>query len=159
MGQPAYTNAHASFDTEANAKLAERAFLKWINLADEGKLPESEHTKEKDSINGDYGISSVDCDGNEITFMVESPRYQNCVWQCQNVRDFFSEQPGCESIEMDVMTCEDSICWSKEDNAGCDACGTNDREEGSKFCSDCNAEAERRDEKNGLHGEHEDPTN
>jgi len=51
------------------------------------------------------------------------------------------------------------IHFQLETNAGCDCCGTNDREEGSELCSECNAELCRRDEKNGLVGEHQDIAN
>lgn len=45
-----------------------------------------------------------------------------------------------EEISLEYSHTLDSDLWSVEedtDNAGCDACGSNDRVEGSKFCADC----------------------
>lgn len=114
MGTPASCNAYVRFDNEENALKAVLLFDKWIKLAEEGKLPEKSPEEDK-SINGDYGISAVSQEKEEITFEVESPRYQNCIWQCENIRDFFQQQPGCQQIEQDVMTCEESVNWYRED--------------------------------------------
>jgi len=117
MGTPAFTNSYVSFDTEEHAASAELAFRNWVKLAHEKKLPEREG---EESLNGDYGIGNINRDGTEITYEVASERYQNCIWQCENIRDFWKTQPGLECVEQPVMTCEDSIDWYKEDEVPSD---------------------------------------
>lgn len=117
MGQPAYSNAIVRFDTCANATLAVEAFQKWAELADNRTLPEPPNADKDGSINGDYCIEDIgQGEDNEVTFTVSSPRYQNCIWQCENIRDFFAKQEGCQSFEADVMTCEDSVNWYREED-------------------------------------------
>ena len=123
MGQPAFTNAFVRFDTDEHASAAVMEFHKWIKLALNGELPQPEG---KESVNGDYGISAVDREGTEITYQVESGRYQNCIWQCQNIRRFWLTQPGLEQLEQSIMTVEDSVDWYKgdeiEDEPRCPYC-------------------------------------
>jgi len=113
MGTPAYTSAYVRFDTPQHASDAAMAFRKWARLANDGKLPEIKGGK---PINGDYGISAIDAHDCEITYQVESGRYQNCIWQCQNILDFWKTQPGLEWVEQNIMTCEESVNWYKGDD-------------------------------------------
>lgn len=106
MGTPASCNAFVQFDTPENAAEAFFQFTQWAIEANDGK---------KD---GDFGITIDEIIPEESAFRytVDSGRYQNCIWQCEQIRDFLKTQKGVQSIEQDVMTCEDSISWSKDED-------------------------------------------
>jgi hypothetical protein len=119
MGQPAYSNGHARFDTEENAAKANTAFQEWIKLAESKGFPTDDCSEDcSDYQNGDYNISPPNIAGEEIEFIVDSMRVDNCIWQCENIREFFRKQPGCVCIEMDVMVCEESVTWYKSADEG-----------------------------------------
>lgn len=141
MGTPAYSNVIVRFDNEKHASNAFAQFHTWAEQADNRTLPEPPNADKDGSINGDYFIEDIQRNGEEITFTVSSPRSVNCIWQCKNVRNFFSEQEGCQSFEADVMTCEESVNWYRKED---------DWDE---------EEQQRRDEKNGLYGDKVDPAN
>lgn len=147
MSQPAYSNVIVRFDTRPHASTAQNSFEAWVNMAHKQNLPEPTSPPPGGSINGNYCIGDIfrpkHGEGVEITCTVYSSRYENCIWQCENIRDFFAKQEGCQSFEADVMTCEDSVNWYRKDENG-------DEEK---------EEQRRRDEKNGLYGEHVDPAN
>jgi hypothetical protein len=104
MGQPAYCNGYARFDTYDNACAAAKKLSEWSN----------EQQKNKDIYLGAFNIHVDGAEG--VQYVVESSHYGNCVWQCERVRDFLCKLDGCVSIEQDVLKCEDSINWFKEDD-------------------------------------------
>ena len=107
MGQPAYCNAHVRFNNVENRRAAEILFTEWAETANKGEHPEPD--------SGDFCIEGINGFRDEIQFTVKTGRYQNCIWQCERIRDFFMKQQGCVAIEQDVITCEDSVNWYGDD--------------------------------------------
>ena len=105
MGQPAYSNAIAQFDTTEHAANAYDAFKIWAEAANS-------------KTNEDYSINEIELEDSDacISYTVDSMRYQNCIWQCEQIRDFFKKQEGCLEVGQDVMTIEDSVNWIKGDD-------------------------------------------
>lgn len=103
MGTPAFSNAYVEFDDEQNLMAAFHAFKQWSKDANDGK---------KD---GDFDINSpqinTEDDEKVLTYTVSSGRGQNCIWQCEQIRDFLKTQKGIQFISQDVMTCDASINW------------------------------------------------
>ena len=130
MGQSAYCNAIIRFDNVENRRAAEILFTDWAEAANRNEHPKPNK--------GDFSIDEINGEDDELRFVIDSMRVDNCVWQCERVREFFKKQPGCVSVEQDVMTCEDSVNWY----------GDGDTDE-----------HQRRDEKHGLYCEHEDIAN
>lgn len=106
MGQPAFSNAYVQFDTTENALSGYEAFEKWAE-------------EKNDLKDVDFDISSVNVEDSNaaVTYTVSSGRYQNCEWQCEEIRDFFIKQKGCVSVEQDILTCENSVSWRKDDKS------------------------------------------
>ncbi len=109
MGQSAYSNGVAKFDTLLNAINGMNAFCAWVIKAN-AKTDE------------DFYIHSIKINPeiNEFDYMVVSGKVSNCIWQCECVRDFLKQQVGCQVIEQDVIVCTESVSWYKgqdeEDN-------------------------------------------
>lgn len=129
MGQSAHCNGYVQFDTTENALNAWQAFCRWSIMMN-AKPDES------------YSIQNIDIEDDavaEVSFVVTSSRYQNCIWQCEQIRDFFKVQPGVISIDQNVMTCEDSVNWIKEDD-NCPYCGQDCHTNGGgQGCDEWNA--------------------
>ena len=104
MGQSAFSNGYAQFDTTENAI---NAFEKFQHWAVEQNVREDVHFCIED-------IALEDSNAG-VSYVVSSGRICNCEWQCEEIRDWFKQQAGCESVEQDIMTCENSVNWSKED--------------------------------------------
>jgi len=101
MGQYSYSEGLVKFsnDDEAN-----NAYSKFCNWADEKRALKDE----------DYDIFDIELSvENHISYKIQSMKYENCVWQCEMVRDFFKKQEGCLGVEQNVMVLEDSINWYK----------------------------------------------
>lgn len=142
MGQPTLSNVFVQFDTCANATPAIETFKEWADKAHDHLLPEPAGADKNGSINGDYCIENIHGDDNEITFTVSSARCQNCIWQCENIKEFFTKQKGYQSFDAVTVSCEKSVNWFLEEY-----------DEGDT------EEQQRRDEKNGLYGDKVDPAN
>lgn len=104
MGTPAFCNGYVDFDTAENATKAFAAFDIW---KDEKNNLKNEH----------YSIHSVELNLNTsvISYTVDSGRYQNCEWQCENIRDFFKAQIGCLNVTQDILVYENSVNWNNND--------------------------------------------
>lgn len=109
MGQPAYSNGIAQFNDIELASKAHEKFLEFVDKADKKAFKNEE-------LNGDYGIVDVKWLGHQITYTVDSSRYQNCVWQCEQILEFFKLQPGIVEVQQDVLTSENSVSWAAADD-------------------------------------------
>jgi len=107
MGTPATCNGYAMFDTAENAEKALVLFEEWAAKANEGELPEP--------CKGGFCIEDIETDEESLRYTVESPRYENCVWQCECIRDFLKTQSGVIQVEQDITTVADSVNWYGED--------------------------------------------
>lgn len=110
MGTPATCNAYAIFDTPENQGVAFLKFSEWVDEANK-----------KTDVSFDIGNLDCDVEDRIITYSVGFGRVENCIWQCEQIRDFFKTQKGIQSIEQDVMTCHDSINWYKDDDEEIDS--------------------------------------
>lgn len=104
MGQAAFSNGYVQFDTTENAVKAFEAFHPWTN---EQNLREDAH----------FCIENVNVEDSNagVSYVVSSAKIANCEWQCEEIRDWFKKQEGCQSVSQDVMTCENSVNWDVND--------------------------------------------
>jgi hypothetical protein len=104
MGTPAYSNGYVQFDTTENALNAFKSFDKWVDAKNALK---DEH----------YGIYDLEFENSNagVKYTVDSTRFENCQWQCENIREFFKVQVGVKSITQDILILEDSVNWTPED--------------------------------------------
>lgn len=105
MGQSTFANGFTRFNNIDNAIDAHGRFQDWA--------------REKNALKDvNFCIQNINLEdtNNGISYMVSSTKYENCEWQCEEVRDFFKDQEGCERVEQDILVQEDSVNWSKEDN-------------------------------------------
>lgn len=105
MGQASFANGFARFNNIDDAIDAHGRFQDWAG--------------EKNALKDvDYCIENINLEdtNNGISYVVSSAKYANCEWQCEEVRDFFKGQKGCESVEQDILVREGSVNWSKDDD-------------------------------------------
>lgn len=103
MGQSAFSNGYAQFDTTENAMDAFEKFQDWVNT----------QINRRDA---NFCIENVNLEDSNagVSYVVSSGRIDNCQWQCEEIRDFLKIQPGCQSISQDIVVLEESVNWSKD---------------------------------------------
>lgn len=122
--------AQICFDTsseEAQDNLI-RKFTNYFSSANGGELDGGFNIYDEDYIKGDGDLI--------VIFSVDSMKYDNCLWQVEEISKKAKEL-GAISFNANIMTSEECVSWSKEDED----------------------EQNRRDEKNGLYGDKEDAAN
>lgn len=103
MGQSAYSNGYVRFDTVENAVGAFNEFLLW-----------AKEQNERDDVDFYIEDINVDDDSTGVGYVVSSAKISNCEWQCEEIRDWFKKQPGCQRITQDIITCAGSVNWEKD---------------------------------------------
>lgn len=114
MGNSTFSNVIVQFKNSSFASTAFENFKNFITKSKTGLLSreiEFPHYKSNENINGDYDISKENLNDDTISFFVSSSRYPNCLWQCENLKNYFQYQPGCVSFEADIFELNDSISW------------------------------------------------
>ncbi len=103
MGQCAFSNGYAQFNTTGNSVNAFEKFVEWVNMQNNRR-------------DANFCIENVNLEeaGPVVSYVVSSGRIDNCQWQCEEIRDFLKIQPGCQSISQDIVVREDSVNWSKD---------------------------------------------
>jgi len=102
MGQAAHSEGFVHFDTTANAEKAFKLFRDWA-------------AKQNERDDADFCIENLNTVGEGVMYVVSSAKIANCEWQCEEIRDWFKKQPGCQRITQDIITCEGSVGWDVND--------------------------------------------
>jgi hypothetical protein len=66
----------------------------------------------------DYCIYSIlyNPDNASIDYTVDSGKFENCEWQCEQILEFFKQQSGCLNVDQPIMVCESSVNWQRDDD-------------------------------------------
>lgn len=105
MGNYTYSNGVAKFSDHDKAVKSAISFTEWA--------------KEKNELTDcdfDIGDIQVGEESNIIEFKVQSSKYGNCEYQCEEVLKFFKEQEGIVEIEMPLFEYCDTIYWDNNDS-------------------------------------------